>query len=240
MPGSGLAGTHHSSDCSLRTLHAVLRGAAPGYTSRGEGSLCPHLLQHSLFRVYGGRPFWSGVRWCLSCLRSRELQKRGHQCPVSSLPCWRRQPGVTPDGVAARSAQTRLAVHACGCVPCSVTTGVTAQPCCAQRLPGPQGSLSAVLAFTACWERPRRRVPVSGKHLDVTAGRVVNVGSGSGRCPSFLPLWSIAAGGSGPGGWGWASPSRLPPCRLSVLSVDEDGLTCPRSEQTLLFRPWRC
>ena len=30
----------------------------------------------------------------------------------------------------------------------SVTAGATALPCCDQRLPGPRGSLSVVLAFT--------------------------------------------------------------------------------------------
>lgn len=143
--------------------------------------------------------------------------------------------GVTPrSGVSAahERAQTPPAVHARVSVFLrNVTAGVTTQPCCDQRLPGPQGSLSGVLAFT-------------GAVLGASTGACSCLGGNSWMLPPVVRVTRVQL---------FRPPPPPRPCRPSLAGglgrllrvfqrlpsrgahVDEDGLTCPRNGQTLAF-----
>lgn len=164
----------------------------------------------------------SGVRWCLSCLRSRrKLQKRGAPVPCVQSALLAPSCGVTPrSGVAARSALRLrwlcMRVWVCsvqcdhGChgpaLLCPAAPRATGKPVCS---PG----------FHRCGAGSvHGRVFLSrGKHLDVTAGRVGHTWAVVQAAAPSLPLWSIVGRGPGPGGLGLAS-SRLPAFAVSRCS----------------------
>lgn len=191
----------------------------------GEVPSCPHLLQHShCSGLGGGENVLSGVRWCLSCLVASEAAETGSTSALSSNPSWwravvsrPRSGGRCPE----RRSDSAGCACVCGCVPCSVTTGVTAQPCCAQQ--PPQGHRKPVcsLAFTgavlklgastgACsclGETPGCDCWSCGSH----------VGGGSGRRPLLAPVVHCWQGAGQ--GLGLASLRASGVCRLSVLTL---------------------